>query len=71
MGGYFNIAGRKIAAHHLVLGVLATYGVVLKAVIPKTDKTQPPPINASSDEESRFIQDFIKAAEAEEKKTAH
>ncbi|KAJ2256018.1 hypothetical protein GGI13_001347 [Coemansia sp. RSA 455] len=71
MGGYFNIAGRKVATHHLVLGVLATYGVIFKAVMPKTDKTQPPPIKASSDEESRFIQDFIKAAEAEEKKTAH
>ncbi|KAJ1894440.1 hypothetical protein GGI09_008386, partial [Coemansia sp. S100] len=53
MGGYFNIAGRKVATHHLVLGVLATYGVVFKAVMPKTDKTQPPPIKASSDEESR------------------
>ncbi|KAJ2840604.1 hypothetical protein FBU31_000276 [Coemansia sp. 'formosensis'] len=72
MAGYFNIAGRKIATHHLVLGVLASYGLVFKAVMPKTDKTQPPPIKASSDEESRFIQDFIKAAEAEEKKkTAH
>ncbi|KAJ2000389.1 hypothetical protein GGI04_004171 [Coemansia thaxteri] len=71
MGGYFNIAGRKVATHHLVLGVLAGYGLVFKAVMPKTDKTQAPPIKASSDEESRFIQDFLKAAEAEDKKAAH
>ncbi|KAJ2741502.1 hypothetical protein GGI20_005144 [Coemansia sp. BCRC 34301] len=67
MGGYFVIAGRKVATHHLVLGVLASYGLVFKAVMPKVDKTQPPLIKASSDEESRFIQDFIKAAEAEDK----
>lgn len=69
MGGYFNIAGRKIANHHMVLGMLAIYGLGIKAALPKQDKTQPPPINASTNEESKFIQDFLKAAEAEDKKT--
>ncbi|KAI8321347.1 hypothetical protein GQ54DRAFT_185930 [Martensiomyces pterosporus] len=71
MGGYFNIAGRQIATHHLVLGVLAGYGLAIKAALPKTDKTQQPPISASSDEETKFIQEFLKAAEADEKKAAH
>ncbi|KAI9500665.1 hypothetical protein GGI25_004532 [Coemansia spiralis] len=71
MGGYFNIAGRKVANHHIVLGVLATYGLGIKAALPKTDKTQQPPINASSEDEGKFIQDFLKSMEAEEKKTAH
>ncbi|KAJ2719722.1 hypothetical protein GGI07_005046 [Coemansia sp. Benny D115] len=67
MAGYFTIAGRKVATHHLVLGVLAGYGLVFKAAVPKTDKTVSPPINASSDEESKYIQEFLKSAEAEEK----
>ncbi|KAJ2361306.1 hypothetical protein IW150_007273 [Coemansia sp. RSA 2607] len=66
MGGYFNIAGRKVATHHLVLGVLAGYGLVINAALPKTDKTKQPPINASSDEESKYIQEFLKSVENEQ-----
>ncbi|KAJ1796094.1 hypothetical protein LPJ59_003959 [Coemansia sp. RSA 2399] len=71
MGGYFNIAGRKVATHHMVLGVLAMYGIGIKAALPKTDKTQHPPINAASEDEGKFVQEFLKSIEAEEKKTAH
>ncbi|KAJ1833244.1 hypothetical protein IWW55_003960 [Coemansia sp. RSA 2706] len=69
MGGYFNIAGRKVATHHLVLGVLASYGLGIKAALPNPDKTQAPPINASSAEEGEFVQQFLKAFEEEENKT--
>ncbi|KAJ1851665.1 hypothetical protein GGH12_004129 [Coemansia sp. RSA 1822] len=72
MGAYFNIAGRKVATHHLVLGVLAAYGVGIKAALPKTDKTQAPPINASSTEEGDFVKQFLKAFDEEEaKQKAH
>ncbi|KAJ2785209.1 hypothetical protein H4R18_000660 [Coemansia javaensis] len=69
MGGYFTIAGRKIATHHLVLGVLATYGLGISAALPKTDKTKQPPINASSSEEDAFVQQFLKSVEEENNKT--
>ncbi|KAJ2614779.1 hypothetical protein H4S08_001539 [Coemansia sp. RSA 1365] len=69
--GHFTIAGRQIATHHMVLGVLAAYGLGVKAAIPKKDKTQAPPINASSAEEGEFVQQFLKAFEAEEKKEKH
>ncbi|KAJ1646714.1 hypothetical protein J3B02_000425 [Coemansia erecta] len=71
MGGYFNIAGRKVATHHLVLGVLAGYGLVINAALPKTDKTQSPPINAASKEEGDFVAKFLESVEAEEKKNKH
>ncbi|KAJ2401651.1 hypothetical protein GGI23_001253 [Coemansia sp. RSA 2559] len=71
MGGYYTIAGRKVATHHVVLGMLATYGIGIKAALPKTDKTQHPPINAASEDEGKFVQEFLKAFENEEKKTAH
>ncbi|KAJ2161095.1 hypothetical protein GGF46_001766 [Coemansia sp. RSA 552] len=71
MGGYFNIAGRKVASHHMVLGVLALYGIGIKAAMPKTDKTQAPPINATSTEESDFVKQFLKSVEEEEAKKAH
>ncbi|KAI7832007.1 hypothetical protein BX661DRAFT_179641 [Kickxella alabastrina] len=71
MGGYFNIAGRKVPTHYLVLGVLAGYGLVFKAAVPSTDKTKAPPIKASSDEESKYIQEFLKSVEAEEQNTKH
>ncbi|KAI9478990.1 hypothetical protein EV183_002950 [Coemansia sp. RSA 2336] len=68
MGGYFTIAGRKVATHHMVLGVLASYGLGIYAALPKTDKTQHPPINAASTEEGDFVKQFLKAFEEEEKK---
>ncbi|KAJ2868602.1 hypothetical protein GGI22_000783 [Coemansia erecta] len=71
MGGYYTIAGRKVATHHVVLGMLATYGIGIKAALPKTDKTQHPPINAASEDEGKFVQEFLKAFEGEEKKPAH
>ncbi|KAJ1851466.1 hypothetical protein LPJ57_007828 [Coemansia sp. RSA 486] len=71
MGGYFNIAGRKVATHHLVLGVLAGYGVAIKAALPSTDKTQSPPINPASKEEGDFVANFLKSVEAEENKNKH
>ncbi|KAJ1919809.1 hypothetical protein H4219_001718 [Mycoemilia scoparia] len=68
-GNFYMIAGRKVPAHYLVIGLLGTYGGLISAFIPKTDKTAPPPIKASSDDELKFVQDFLKAAEAEDKKS--
>ncbi|PGH15063.1 hypothetical protein AJ80_05688 [Polytolypa hystricis UAMH7299] len=66
---YYTIAGRKFGSHVLSMGVLgsAFLGGYL-AVGGSTDKTQPPPIKASSKDEEQFIQDFLKSMEAEEKK---
>ncbi|KAJ1664069.1 hypothetical protein EV178_004440 [Coemansia sp. RSA 1646] len=71
MGGFYTIAGRKVATHHMVLGMLGLYGLGIKAALPKTDKTQNPPINAANEDEGKFVQEFLKSFEAEEKKTAH
>ncbi|KAJ2521842.1 hypothetical protein H4217_001132 [Coemansia sp. RSA 1939] len=70
MAGYFTIAGRKVATHYMVLGVLAAYGIGIKAALPKTDKTKQPPINAANEDENKFVLEFLKSIEAEEKKTA-
>ncbi|PVU90472.1 hypothetical protein BB559_002854 [Furculomyces boomerangus] len=68
-GGFYTIAGRKIPTHKLAIGMLVTYGTILTAIWPsKTDPKTAPPIKASSDEEFKFIENFIKEAEASDSK---
>ncbi|KAI8866391.1 hypothetical protein GQ42DRAFT_75206 [Ramicandelaber brevisporus] len=72
MGHYYVIAGRKIANHHLVLGMLAGYGAIGYSVFGRKSATPVdttmPAIKASSADEENFIREFIKAAEADEAK---
>ncbi|KAK2741501.1 hypothetical protein FQN55_008252 [Onygenales sp. PD_40] len=70
---YYNVAGRKVGSHFLAIATLGTtfLGSYLAMGSGKKDKTQPPPINASSKDEEAFIQEFLKNVDAEEKKAKH
>ncbi|KAL9621301.1 MAG: hypothetical protein Q9160_004192 [Pyrenula sp. 1 TL-2023] len=70
MVAMYNIAGRQIGSHWLAM---ATLGTVFAGSWASTrggekKKEQGPPINATSKDEENFIQEFLKSAEAEEKK---
>ncbi|PVU92008.1 hypothetical protein BB561_004077 [Smittium simulii] len=66
MVNYYTIAGKNIPTYKIAMGLLGTYvGLGYLALRPgKKDLSAPPPINASSDEEAKFIQEFIREAEA-------
>ncbi|KAK2739571.1 hypothetical protein FQN57_006533 [Myotisia sp. PD_48] len=62
----YTIMGRQFGSHVLAMAVLGTTGAGIFLALPKRqDKTQSPPISASSKDEEKFIQEFMKAAEAE------
>ncbi|KAF2836112.1 hypothetical protein M501DRAFT_997351 [Patellaria atrata CBS 101060] len=71
---YYEIFGRKVGSHVLSMATLGTTfagsWLALRGDGKKTAQ-QTPPINASSKDEENFIQDFLKQAEAEEKKLKH
>ncbi|KAF2455006.1 hypothetical protein BDY21DRAFT_350896 [Lineolata rhizophorae] len=69
----YEIAGRKVGSHVLSMATLATaFGGSYLAMGGKSKgKEQGPPINATSKDEENFIQEFLKNAEAEEKKAKH
>ncbi|KAE8451657.1 hypothetical protein EG329_003114 [Mollisiaceae sp. DMI_Dod_QoI] len=66
----YTIAGRQIGSHYLAMGVLTLLfgGSALATGGSAAKKTQGPPINAQSPDEESFIKDFLKSAEADEKK---
>ncbi|CAL3971536.1 hypothetical protein PZA11_007982 [Diplocarpon coronariae] len=66
----YTIAGRQFGSHVLAmitLGTLAS-GAYLSSGGSAAKKSQTPPINAQSPDEESFIKDFLKNAEADEKK---
>jgi len=71
------IAGRKVASEYLTLGTYSAVGLIAFLAIKRAKARKPdpftsdPPINASSAEEEKYVYDFLKNAEAEEKKNAH
>ncbi|RKP27565.1 hypothetical protein SYNPS1DRAFT_20938 [Syncephalis pseudoplumigaleata] len=72
MGGYYLIAGRKVANEYLALGVLGSIAAGVSwfrmSSASKNDIKSGPPIVASSSDEESFIREFLAAAE--EKKDA-
>ncbi|KAK3051195.1 hypothetical protein LTR09_007591 [Extremus antarcticus] len=64
---YYQIAGQKIGSHWLAIATLGTTFVGAWASMGGSKKATPksPPINTTDKEEEKFIQEFIKAAEAE------
>ncbi|KAI0147613.1 hypothetical protein GGR57DRAFT_476149 [Xylariaceae sp. FL1272] len=67
----YNVLGRQVGSHYLAMGVLgALFGGSYLALSGGSKKTatQTPPINASSPDEADFIQNFLKQADADEKK---
>lgn len=69
----YNIAGAKIGSHYLAMATLAlTFGGSYYAMSgPSKKQTTTPPIKAQSADEESFIKEFLKNAEAEEKKAKH
>ncbi|KAF2805534.1 uncharacterized protein BDZ99DRAFT_466514 [Mytilinidion resinicola] len=69
----YQIAGRQVGSHVLAMATLGTFFVGSWAATGGSKKSaeQGPPISAGSKDEEKFIQDFLKSAEAEEKKAAH
>ncbi|OTA83662.1 hypothetical protein M434DRAFT_400637 [Hypoxylon sp. CO27-5] len=69
----YTILGRQVGSHYLSMGVLAAlFGGGYFAFSGGSKKpTQTPPINASSPDEADFIQNFLKQADADEKKAKH
>ncbi|CRG91460.1 hypothetical protein PISL3812_08509 [Talaromyces islandicus] len=74
MVAYYNIAGRKIGSHVLTMGVLGTTFAGAFLALGGGDKKkteQGPPVNASSKDEEKFIQDFLKSVEGGDNKAKH
>ncbi|KAK3623670.1 hypothetical protein LTR56_020507 [Elasticomyces elasticus] len=68
----YTLFGQKVGSHILAiatLGVTFAGASLFMGGSPKPAQTAPP-IQASSKDEENFIQDFLKQAEAEEKKVA-
>ncbi|KAI4866223.1 hypothetical protein F4820DRAFT_447206 [Hypoxylon rubiginosum] len=73
MVSYYTVFGRQVGSHHLAMAVLAgLFGGTYASLSGGSKKSvQTPPINASTPDEADFIQNFLKQADAEEKKTKH
>ncbi|RPA87580.1 hypothetical protein BJ508DRAFT_410340 [Ascobolus immersus RN42] len=68
---YYPVFGKQVGSHvlaMLTLGTAATIGYVSTRGGSKEGKPTPPIVASSSDEE-KFIKDFLKDIEADEKKT--
>ncbi|KAJ8117983.1 hypothetical protein ONZ43_g4085 [Nemania bipapillata] len=73
MVAMYQVFGRQVGSHHLAMGVLgALFSGTYFALSGGSKKTtQIPPINASTPDEADFIQNFLKQADADEKKSKH
>ncbi|KAF8441877.1 hypothetical protein BGX38DRAFT_1203375 [Terfezia claveryi] len=77
MVAQFNILGRQVGSHYLAIATLGTTFLGSWLAMRGGSKSQDPsgkptpPIQASTSDEESFIKDFLKAAEAEEKKAKH
>ncbi|RMZ92546.1 hypothetical protein DV736_g224, partial [Chaetothyriales sp. CBS 134916] len=70
MVALYNIAGRQVGSHWLAIATLAATFTIPFAFTggKKADKTTPP-INATSKDEEKFIQDFLQQVDQEDKAT--
>ncbi|KAI1401211.1 hypothetical protein F4819DRAFT_486857 [Hypoxylon fuscum] len=73
MVAMYTVFGRQVGSHYLSMAVLAgLFGAGYVGLSGGSKKpTQTPPINASSPDEADFIQNFLKQADADEKKAKH
>ncbi|KAI9817942.1 MAG: hypothetical protein M1832_004562 [Thelocarpon impressellum] len=73
MVAQYTVAGRQVGSHILAMATLGTtFGLAFLATAGgKKSTAQGPPINAGSSDEEGFIKEFLKNAEAEEKKVKH
>ncbi|KKK23929.1 hypothetical protein AOCH_002607 [Aspergillus ochraceoroseus] len=71
---YYQLAGKQVGSHVLAMGVLgALFGGTYLATRGSGAQKQSitPPIQASSQDEETFIQDFLKSVNGEQKKADH
>ncbi|KAG0166639.1 hypothetical protein DFQ28_007151 [Apophysomyces sp. BC1034] len=70
MAGHYVIAGKAVPNHLIAIGFITAYTVagVGFSMRPKAPQPITPPIKASSTDEEEFIRQFLKQAEADEKK---
>ncbi|KAI0175829.1 hypothetical protein GGR52DRAFT_570810 [Hypoxylon sp. FL1284] len=73
MVAYYSVFGRQVGSHYLSMGVLAgLFSIGYLGMSGGSKKpAQTPPINASSPDEADFIQNFLKQADEDEKKSKH
>ncbi|KAL2050561.1 hypothetical protein ABVK25_009231 [Lepraria finkii] len=73
MVAQYTVFGRQVGSHVLAMLTLGTTaaGSTWALAGKEKAKEQGPPINAQSNEEEQFIQEFIKNAQAEEQKAKH
>ncbi|CAN6634173.1 ATP synthase subunit K, mitochondrial [Trichomonascus vanleenenianus] len=63
MGAHYVIFGRVFQPYHITLATIGTLGGLIALSKLRAEKPTAPAINAGSDDEDKFIKDFIKAAE--------
>ncbi|GIK07847.1 hypothetical protein KXV22_005444 [Aspergillus fumigatus] len=70
---YYQIAGKQVGSHVLAMGVMGTLfgGIYLSTRGGGQKKQATPPIQASSKDEEKFIQDFLNQVNGEQKKSDH
>ncbi|GFF33783.1 ATP synthase subunit K, mitochondrial [Aspergillus udagawae] len=73
MVAYYQIAGKQVGSHVLAMGVMGALfgGVFLSTRGGGQKKQATPPIQASSKDEEKFIQDFLNQVNGEQKKSDH
>ncbi|MCJ1304675.1 hypothetical protein MMC08_007488 [Hypocenomyce scalaris] len=69
----YTVFGREVGSHVLSMITLGTMGVIGAVSMggKQKAKQEGPPINATSKDEEKFIQDFIEKANKEEEKAKH
>ncbi|KIW81153.1 hypothetical protein Z517_04176 [Fonsecaea pedrosoi CBS 271.37] len=69
MVAMYNVAGRQVGSHWLAIATLSTaFGLpYLLTRGGGAKKSTTPPINASSKDEEKFIQEFLQQVEQEDK----
>ncbi|MCJ1252064.1 hypothetical protein MMC30_009302 [Trapelia coarctata] len=69
----YNVMGRQVGSHYLAIATLGTtfLGAYLGLSGGDKKKESGPPINATSKDEEKFVQDFLKNANLEEQKAKH
>ncbi|KAA6414684.1 MAG: ATP synthase subunit mitochondrial [Lasallia pustulata] len=69
----YNIAGRQVGSHVLAMATLGTFGAIGAWAMAGKQKAKQdgPPINATSKDEEKFIQEFIDKANKEGQPAKH
>ncbi|KAI5792641.1 hypothetical protein FPQ18DRAFT_389219 [Pyronema domesticum] len=70
MVAYFNVFGRQVGSHVLAMATLGGTAAIATLSMSGGEKKTIPPIGAKSDDEEKFIKEFLAQAEKESKPAA-